>query len=354
MSKRVINPSAVPRIPVVRCNDRELADWCNQVRRAIEMLAHSVPTVGFARRRGRAAIPDLFEPVSINVTSGGVVLNIQPGYVHECIPESDIDGWEYHAVYQSGEVITTTTDISVTSGHTVYCVYDQTEYGAIRTTTDVWPRLASAVTVPDSVHWYPPDPEDGDGGKGTMYVPLYKITVTSSVPSLHYYHLGPIDVFQDLWYGENVGSGSNVYKEQDETARAKYEFRRVLGNYGLEDDDAGDSLELDFDAESVGGQQEVLVDPPDPPTDTAAQFRTLAGRGGYISDGPDAGTVEQIQVLTDTNVVRVLGNGHTGTLAWVDCDGLTTTLLEWNDGLVITSGDQSFEAGCDATTTAPP
>lgn len=92
-----------------------------------------------------------------------------------------------------------------------------------------------------------------------------------------------------IWTGENLGGGAGVFKKHDEDANMY-------------------------------------------------QFRTVAGRGGYDADSPDAGTTEQIKAVADGDVVRVVGNGKTGSL-WFDSLGSSPVkMLEWNDGLVTTSG----------------
>ena len=45
--------------------------------------------------------------------------------------------------------------------------------------------------------------------------------------------------------------------------------------------------------------------------------------------------------------IRVIGNGRVGSLVWKDCDGNEVMRLEWNDGLITSSGDYEMEAGCD-------
>ena len=47
------------------------------------------------------------------------------------------------------------------------------------------------------------------------------------------------------------------------------------------------------------------------------------------------------------DVVRVLGNGKKGSRVWMDCDGNEVMRIEWNDGLITSSGDEYMEAGCD-------
>ena len=44
--------------------------------------------------------------------------------------------------------------------------------------------------------------------------------------------------------------------------------------------------------------------------------------------------------------ITIEGNGKIGALTWTNCEGTTVTLLEWDDGLIITEGVQNITAGC--------
>jgi hypothetical protein len=46
------------------------------------------------------------------------------------------------------------------------------------------------------------------------------------------------------------------------------------------------------------------------------------------------------------------GGGGTGSLIFKDCDGAETGRLEWVNGVITTSGDQTIEGGCDSS--SPP
>jgi hypothetical protein len=53
----------------------------------------------------------------------------------------------------------------------------------------------------------------------------------------------------------------------------------------------------------------------------------------------------RIQVTTEGDAIKIHGNGVSGTLTHVTCEGTSTVILEWDDGLII-SGSASFTAGC--------
>ena len=117
-------------------------------------------------------------------------------------------------------------------------------------------------------------------------------------PKVIVYQQSDIEHYAQLWTGENVGGGAGIYKKHDED-------------------------------------------------ENIYKFRSVDGRGSYTGDSPNTGTTAQIKVVTDGDVVRVLGNGKKGSRVWKDCDGNEMMRIDWNDGLVTSSGDEEMEAGCD-------
>ena len=118
------------------------------------------------------------------------------------------------------------------------------------------------------------------------------------LPKVIVYQQSDIEHYAQLWTGENVGGGAGIYKKHDE-------------------------------AENL------------------YKFRSVDGRGSYTGDSPNTGTTAQIKVVTDGDVVRVLGNGKNGSL-WYSGFGYPCNpvkLLEWNEGLVTTSGNWLLSQG---------
>jgi hypothetical protein len=54
-------------------------------------------------------------------------------------------------------------------------------------------------------------------------------------------------------------------------------------------------------------------------------------------------------VVTDDDLIRVLGNGRKGSRVWKDCDGNEIMRIEWDDGLITSTGDAEMQAGCPET-----
>ena len=146
-------------------------------------------------------------------------------------------------------------------------------------------------------HYYPTDPE-GSGGDGDYYVKLFKLVIDGDAPAIYVYQQSDIEHYGVLWTGENVGYGQEIFKEHKESVNI-YKFRR------------------------------------------------LDGRSYYVADSPDAGTSEQIRTVKDNETIRVIGNGKTGSRTWRDCDDNEVFKIEWNDGLVTSTGHLYMSCGCD-------
>ena len=176
----------------------------------------------------------------------------------------------------------------------LWCRYRTDKAGLVTGT----PEIIVDSSDHDGVHYWPKDPE-GYGGDGDYYVKLFKLELDDDgFPKVIVYQQSDIEHYTQLWTGENTGSGAGIYKKHDE-------------------------------AENL------------------YKFRSVDGRGGYTGDYPNAGVTAQIKAVTDGDVVRVIGNGKKGSRVWKDCDGNEMMRIEWNDGLVTSSGDEEMEAGCD-------
>lgn len=114
----------------------------------------------------------------------------------------------------------------------------------------------------------------------------------------------------------------------------------------------------------VGGVDYGVLKDADPVAD-AIKFRTLTQKpypGVEIIDPASTDSIQirrvkeldiypQVKVLEDDGAILVRGNNAYGSLSITDCTGLvTTTLLEWEDGLITTGIDIpehiAFIAGC--------
>ena len=174
-----------------------------------------------------------------------------------------------------------------------WCRYKCNPAGLINYT----PEIVVVAADQPGAHYYPTDPE-GSGGDGDYYVKLFKLVMDGDFPAIYVYQQSDIEHWAQLWTGENVGYGVEIYKEHEESVNI-YKFRRV------------------------------------------------DGRASYISDMPDAYTTEQIHLVKDNETARVIGNGRTGSRTWRDCDNNDVFKIEWNDGLITSTGHLYMLCGCD-------
>ncbi len=286
---------------------------------------------------------DQFHPIRVwPNNSGGFTIKAQPGFVEEVVPQSGVDCVIHHATLYGGNPHTDDVEIDIPSGSTLVCVVDQDLTGAVGPHS---PRLEVHAAVPESSHWYPTDPE-GSGAAGTMYFKLYKVEKVDGVARITSYHWGPVVVRNDLWTGENLGTGTGIFKEHAETEGAVYYFRSVEGRYGINDSTSvdGDTIVLDFDAENVGsptsGGGEVYKEAGGGNTDVPAEFRRL-------SEGPSGR--QEVTVTENGDIIQIMGNAKDGRLIFTDCDDIVIYILNWTDGLVTNEGDWTLKIPeCDS------
>ena len=189
--------------------------------------------------------------------------------------------------------------ISMSIYDILWCRYRTDKAGLVTGT----PEIIVDSNDKDGIHYWPGDPADEYGGDGDYYVKLFKLVLDDGCPKVIVYQQSDIEHYAQLWTGENVGGGVGIFKKHDED-------------------------------------------------NNTYQFRTVDGRGGYTGDTPDAGVTEQIKVVTDGDLARVIGNGKKGAL-WYQGFGYPSSpvkILEWDDGLVPTSGEWLLTQGQEGFT----
>lgn len=61
----------------------------------------------------------------------------------------------------------------------------------------------------------------------------------------------------------------------------------------------------------------------------------------------------QLRVDEEEGVIKVRGNGNAGSLSILNCSGSEVARLDWEDGLILTTGELSITAGCPSSETPP-
>ncbi len=301
----------------------------------------------------RQSLPP-FAVIGIEKSAGSYEVIIKEGWVIERKPKSeDNPSVKFHMPKSGATTLDTIPrpKIAMSIGDTLWCKYETDIMGEVSGE----PEVIVAADDQDGIHYYPEDPESS-GQDGTYYVKLFKLENDGGFPKVRVFQQSDIEHWAQLWTGENLGSGARVYKEHKETENI-FKFRTIRGDYGVREKETDTEVELDFWAENIGEETggEVWKEPtqngvpiPDPP-DGPAQFRRVVGRAYYTGDNPDAGVSEQIKVVTDDDLVRVNGNGRKGSRVWKDCDGYEVMRIEWDDGLITSTGDAEMQAGCPET-----
>jgi hypothetical protein len=256
-------------------------------------FSYSSPPPAVERDRGQPP----FSVIAIEVDGSRYKVTIKEGWVIDRRPKTaDHPHVKFFMPECGGTRLDTRPrpQISMSIYDILWCRYKTDKAGLVTGT----PEIIVDSGDKDGVHYWPKDPE-GYGGEGDYYVKLFKLELDDDgFPMVIVYQQSDIEHYAQLWTGENVGGGAGIYKKHDE-------------------------------AENL------------------YKFRSVDGRGSYTGDSPNTGTTAQIKVVTDGDVVRVLGNGKKGSL-WYSGFGYPynpVKILEWNDGLVTTSGNWLLSQG---------
>ncbi len=197
----------------------------------------------------------------------------------------------------------------------------------------------------DEAHYQPEDPSES-GIEGEYYVKLFKLEDDGGTPQVKVYQQSDIEHWAQLWTGENIGGGAGIYKRHNEAANI-FQFRRVRGDYGINETEAANEVELDFLAENVGEGCPVWVEPVDDqgqpeadPPDGPAKFRSIAGRLSQPQIQVECEAANPGDPLPET--IRVVGNSVDGAIL-LEEDEESTDLVRWQDGLVTTPGEKTLK-----------
>jgi hypothetical protein len=237
-----------------------------------------------------------FSVIAIEKSGGNYLVTIKEGWVIERQPKTgDHPAVKLWMPRHGATTLDTIPrpQLAMSIDDIAWCRYQTSAAGSLTAA----PEIIVAAANQDGAHYYPTDPE-ASGGNGDFYVKLFKLELDGGSPRVRVYQQSDIGHVAQLWTGENVGGGQRIFKKHDEATNIY-------------------------------------------------QFRSLAGRGTYTGDYPDAGVTGQVKTVTDGDLVRVVGNGRKGSRVWKDCDGNEVFRIEWNDGLITSGGNLYMECGCD-------
>ena len=161
---------------------------------------------------------------------------------------------------------------------------------------------------------YKPKIFDFDGADGEHNYKIAVFEIVDSKPRLKLYGAGDnIDHYDERVTMENLEAEGDCYEvgKTYNEASDKVEFRKLK--------------------QLSGEGSPVIKDQ----TDETINFKRIKARTSPT----------QINVSDDGDAIKIHGNGNMGSLTHVTCEGASTVILEWDDGL-ITSPSKSFTAGC--------
>jgi hypothetical protein len=285
----------------------------------------------------------------------GWLLTLEPGYVEEIHPQRGCaDALGYWTPTINGEDMDVPVldendfpEIEVEVGDTVWlhiltnCEGLIAAHGAAPTEDPV--RIEVFAAALTSTHHRPPNPDEDecpDGGvEGDYWIRLFSVEADGANIRIVQKWRGNYLWRKMLWMGENLGVGERVFKEYDCDAD-RWRFRGLFGDHGIDIAEGADDIDFNFNAENIGGHNEVYVDDDEGfPATAKAQFRTIKQRD----------TDPQVMVSTDGETIKVEGNGIDGSLTFLDCNEATVLTLTWTDGLMQDAGAFQVTLGdCDS------
>jgi hypothetical protein len=286
-------------------------------------------------------------------------VTLEPGRVKIANPEQAAgggSGYEYFVPEIDGDPMDERNEdgdlptLTVESGEMIFCEIERDESGVVIGA----PRMIVGANDDDSDHYQPEDPADAGHVSQYDLIRILEVELDEADDLVvTVWRKSDIDLVPFLWMGDNVGGAAAVYKQHKETT-GTYEFRSITGCWATDVGVDGDTIVVDWEGENVGSGESgfsagILItraeeDPGEDDCEQAAKFRGLA-------QGAD-GDERQIRISEDDEIVRIHGNGVNGSLTITDCEDPPNpiVLIEWEDGLITTSGQKSHAGGCPDTT----
>lgn len=225
-----------------------------------------------------------FGVIGIEKKDSGFLVTVKEGWVIERQPKSEASpAVKFHAPKAGDKGLDSIPrpQISMSMGDTLWCKFATDPMGAITES----PEVFAASDDQEGKHYYTEDPE-GSGGNGQYFVKLFKLEDDGGNPSVRAFQQSDIEHWAQVWRGENKGDGARVFKRHAEDENIYH-------------------------------------------------FRTLKHRESQ----------HQIQVVEESDLIRVKGNDKDGSLAIEGASsssGSSEPLLEWKDGLVTSEGERTL------------
>lgn len=289
---------------------------------------------------------------------GNYEVTIWPGWIREIITQGGGTPPPDGSIFHMPEVSAVRLDaddppvFTMIDGDYLAVKYQTDDHGTIKVADPDKPTVVASATQPETIHYQPPPPDGGDGVDGDYRITIGRLQIIDGAPVWQTWQNSDIEHYHDILNGENLGAGAKVFKKWSPEEN-RYQYRTVYGRFGLAHESGEEQIELDADIENVGGANAVWKeytgfgdDPPPTPPDESIKLRTI--RGLSSDEGTAESITPQIQVSIEdgessdpgaADTIRIRGNGIKGALIFKDCADTEIARIEWEDGLVVTSGD---------------
>jgi hypothetical protein len=296
--------------PLVRAGDEISARLFNQLIMAMKRLSDRTP-VESTNGKGNKGSSSPFMPIlKAEKGEGGFTYKIalSKGYVIERrIP--DDQALIYHFPTELVDEDDNPIYHDITDGQAIYVKVLVKKDGTI----EEEPTVLVGEDELAGAH-YKPKIFDFDGADGEHNYKIAVFEIVDSKPRLKLYGAGDnIDHYDERVTMENLEAEGDCYEvgKTYNEASDKVEFRKLK--------------------QLSGEGSPVIKDQ----TDETINFKRIKART----------SPSQINVTDDGDAIKIYGNNNMGSLTHVTCEGASTVILEWDDGL-ITSPSKSFTAGC--------
>ncbi len=299
--------------PLVRAGDEISARLFNQLITAVKRLSDRTPVESTNGKGSKGSSAPFMPILKAEKGESGFTYKIalSKGYVIERrIP--DDQALIYHFPTELVDEDDNPIYHDITDGQAIYVKVLVKKDGTIEEEPSVLvgeDELAGA--------HYKPKIFDFDGADGEHNYKIAVFEIVDSKPRLKLYGAGDnIDHYDERVTMENLEAEGDCYEvgKTYNEASDKVEFRKLK--------------------QLSGEGSPVIKDQ----TDETINFKRIKARTSPT----------QINVTDDGDAIKIYGNGNMGSLTHVTCEGASTVILEWDDGL-ITSPSKSFTAGCSST-----
>lgn len=306
--------------------------------------------------------PPPFSVKQITESGLGFELLLHPGRVSIANPVQAAnggDGYDYFIPEIDGEPMDEELLtggfplLAIGAGEAVYAKVNRDVMGFIIPPVE----LVADVQGKDSDHYQPQDPNDSGHESQFDFIRILYLDVDNGATIIKNFRESDIDLTPFLWTGENDGGFARVFKEHKEI-EGVYKFRTIRGCWGASAAEDGDIIKVEVEAENIGDDgglsagtgATILVEKTD--EDPAADLCEEKLKFKTLRQG-SAATRQQIEIVNEDDVARIQGNGIDGAMIFRNCDDIEIGRMEWQDGLMLTAGDQTIIVG-DCSASPPP